>query len=324
MTLPLFDQTKLPAWLDRNRRDFHSNYLAMYSSWFGGIVTDPLLMLIPADDHMVHRGDAVFEVFKCVSGSIYNLNAHLTRLMYSSQEIGIETRLTPEELQGLIIETTRAGQNADCTIRVFLSRGPGSFGVNPHDCADPQIYIVVTRRLPSFMQRNANGARVVTSSVPIKTTSHAPIKSCNYLANVLMEKEALDAGAHFAVAFDENGFLAEGATENFGIITSERQLLFPKAERILQGTTMVRVAELAQDLVMHGELDSIGFSDISRAAFNAAQEIIICGTTPDVTAVIEVDGRKIGTGRPGPVFKKLSARLLDDIAHNQAMLTRVF
>ena len=102
------------------------------------------------------------------------------------------------------------------------------------------------------MTAHPEGARVIKSRVPPKQSFFARLKSCNYLPNVLMTREAADAGADFAVAFDEQGFLTEGATENFGIVTSDGMLMVPRAVNILAGTTMLRVMELAEQLVTDG------------------------------------------------------------------------
>lgn len=316
MTLPYFDAERLAHWARSARREFHASYLAMYSSWFGGIVTDPLLMLVPADDHMVHRGDAVFEAFKCVAGAIYNLDAHLERLAASALAVGIAAPLAPEALRAIVLETARAGRQPDCMIRVYLARGPGSFAANPYDCPQATFYVVVTRRPVPVMDRFPDGVRVTLSAVPVKPAPFGAVKSCNYLPNALMEKEAVERGAQFAVAFDETGRLAEGATENVGIVSADRRLWFPRSDRILRGTTMARVVTLAETLVRDGALREAEYADVTRSQFEAAAEILICGTTPDVTAVVAVDGRPVGDGRPGDVYRRLTRLLLDDIAFN--------
>jgi branched-chain amino acid aminotransferase len=123
--------------------------------------------------------------------------------------------------------------------------------------------------------------------------------------------------------FDGNGFLAEGATENMGIVSKQHELLFPKLECILCGTTMMRVVELAQDLVKSGKLSKVEFRNISRADILDAAEVLVVGTTPNVAMVREFDGRSIGGGKPGPVYIELSALLVDDIRHNKSLLTPV-
>lgn len=296
----------------------------MYSSWFGGIVTDPLLMLAPADDHMVHRGDAVFEAFNCIAGAFYNLDAHLTRLDGAAANIGLRSPVSREQMVSLLRETVRAGGERDCVARIFLSRGPGSFAVNPRDCPEPQTYVFVTRRQPAPMERHPGGIKLKTSAFVLKPLFFATIKSCNYLSNALMKQEAVDAGAQIAAGFDERDCLAEGPTENIGIVTRERRLLFPQPGGILEGTTMHRVLALAKDLIQSGELVETLRAPIARTAFFDAAEILVCSTSSNVTAAVAVDGRPVGAGVPGAVFKRLSKLLQDDMRHNTALRTPVW
>lgn len=313
-----------PALAARLRRPYHAAYYAMYSSVYGGIVTDPALMVVPVDDHMVHRGDGIFEVFKCVHGSLYNLEAHLKRLETAVQALRFTLPAPIPEIREIVIETLRAGGHRDCYVHLYISRGPGSFGVNPYDCPASQLYVTVTQLKKPFMEEHPEGARVRTSTVAVKPAFYAGVKSCNYLPNVLMKMEAEELGIDFVVAFDDQGFLAEGATENFGIVTRDRELLFPRLDRVLAGTTMLRVAELAQALVTTGELKRVAMENIPRQGVLNAAEMLIVGTTPNVTLVREFDGRPVSGGGPGPVFRRLSDLLLKDIASNPDRLTPVF
>jgi branched-chain amino acid aminotransferase len=184
--------------------------------------------------------------------------------------------------------------------------------------------VTASRLKPPFMTTHPGGARVGTSRFAPKDALFAEIKSCNYLLNALMTKEAVDRGLDFVVSFDQGGRLAEGATENIGIVTADRRLLFPRVERILRGTTMLRVMELAAPLVAAGTLSAVAAEDIMRLAVSAAHEILIVGTTRNVVAVSEFDGRPVGDGKPGPVAKELGSLLQADMHDNPHMLTPVF
>jgi len=312
-----------PTVLESRNKPYHKSYLAMYSSIYEGIVTDPTLMMVPIDDHMVHRGDGIFETFKCINGSIYNLKSHLDRLQRSAENLDFNLPFNIEQIRELVIETTRAGSTHDCYIRMFISRGPGSFGVNPYDCPEAQLYIVVTNAPKSFMETHPDGAVVKTSSIPIKHPFFAGVKNCNYLNNVLMKKEAVNSNADFVVAFDHQGRLGEGATENVGVVTSSNVLTFPNLDGILMGTTMMRVMELAKQAVSTGILENVCFGDVSRNEIDHAKEILIAGTTTNITRVKSFDGHPVGDGTT-PVFNSLSKLLLDDINHNSEMRTEVF
>jgi branched-subunit amino acid aminotransferase/4-amino-4-deoxychorismate lyase len=310
--------------LKQRRRPYHDGYLAMYSSWLGGIVTDPLLMLHPVDDHLVHRGDGVFETMKCVAGGIYNLHAHLDRLEHSAQAMHLPLPRTREELVELLVETTRAGGESDAVVRLFISRGPGSFGVNPYESIGAQVVVVTTRLGRAFMDLHPEGAVVRSSRVPAKPASYAGIKNCNYHPNVLMAREAVDTGSDFVVSYDEHGRLAESATENVGIVDALGALCFPSLDGILPGTTMLRVCELARTLVNEGALRGVAFCGITRDDVRNAREMLVVGTTRNVIAVREYDGAPVGAGVPGPVWRGLSALLDEDMHGNPRMRTEVF
>jgi branched-chain amino acid aminotransferase len=305
------------------RRPYQAGYLAMYSSLFGGVVTDPVLMLLPIDDHMVHRGDGVFEALKAVDGALYNLAGHLDRLETSAKALSLPIPVARDALTELVIHTVRAAGKPACMVRIFVSRGPGSFSVNPYECPAPQLYVVVTTLGTPFMTLHPEGARIRTSRVPAKTPAMALIKNCNYAPNVLMKKEAVDAKVNFTAGFDEQGYLTEGAIENMGIVAADGRLLFPRLDRILAGTTMLRVMDLGRTLIGTGRVQAVEFADISRGDILAAREFLITGTTINVAAGVEFDGRPIGDGKPGPVFRALATLLEHDMRRNEALLTRV-
>ncbi len=311
--------TEIPRW----QKPWHSDYYAMYSSQWNAITTDPRLMWIPLDDHMVHRGDAVFEALKCVQGSLYNWTAHLRRLQDSAARIHLSLPFSAEELTRLVLETARAGQHADCLIRVFLSRGPGGFSVRPSECPTPHLYIIATRLGPPFMTAHPNGARVRSSTIPLKSPFFAQIKSCNYMPNVLMAWEAEQWGVDFTVSFDERDCLGEGSTENAGIILPNGPLLFPSLDRVLPGTTMLRLVELIRENSSQIRLPEALFQDIPRARISEASEFILVGTTIDVASAVEFDGQPIGDGKPGPVAARLNNLLQQDIRFNRSLQTPV-
>ena len=305
-------------------KPYHQNYLAMYSSVLGGVVTDPFLMTVPVDDHMVHRGDGIFEAFKCVNGNIYNLRAHLERLERSARAVYLTLPASLEHITDLVIGTIRIAGVRDCLIRLFVSRGPGGFTTNPYECPSSQIYIVACNPIVYPKEQSTEGVLIKSSSIPIKKSYFATIKSCNYLPNVLMKKEAVDAGVQYTVSIDENGFLGEGSTENIGLVTPDRTLKFPRFARILKGTTVTRIAELAESLVANGKLEQVVFEDITLNEAYSCAEILLFGTTFDILPAVIFDGHAIGSGRPGEIYQLLRELLTQDIESNTALNTQVF
>ncbi|MCF8061874.1 MAG: aminotransferase class IV [Deltaproteobacteria bacterium] len=309
--------------LDREDRPWQKNYLVMYSSRWRGYTVDPALMTVPLDDHLVHRGDGVFDTFRCVHGRIYQLEQHLERLARSAEAISLPM---PEEYDGvrdIIQELVVRGGEKDCVIRITLSRGPGSFSTNPFDCPASQMYVIVIRYkgVPASYVRE--GTCIMTSRIPTKRSYFARIKSCNYLPNVLMKMEALQGGCPYSVALDEEGFLAEGSTENMGLVSENGILKFPGFERTLAGTTVTRVFDLAESLVKAGRLAGVRFDRIPPEEAYRAREAMLLGTSINVLPVVRFDGRTIGDGRPGPVCCELSELLWKDMTEKREMLTEL-
>ena len=131
--------------MGHHERDWQEAYLVMYSSQWNGFVTDPDLMLVPIDDHLVHRGDGVFDVMRCVNGKIYQMEAHLQRLERSAKAIALELPPDYNGIREIIKTLVLKGGEKDCLVRVVLSRGPGGFSTNPFECPASQMYINVIR-----------------------------------------------------------------------------------------------------------------------------------------------------------------------------------
>jgi branched-chain amino acid aminotransferase len=293
---------------------YAAGYYAMYRHDWNAIVTDPRLMVAPVDDHLVHRGDGVFETLLCEEGALYNLGAHLDRLESSGAAIGLALPCPREHLRAVLLGLFRAVGRPRALGRVLLGRGPGGFGVDPAESVGPSLYAIAYAAPAPFMERNPGGARVILSRIPPKDSFLATIKSCNYLPNAMMKAEASRAGAHFAVGMDEDGFLTESYTENLAIIDAGGTLCVPPSLRHLPGTTLHRVAELAPALGLPVHAPRLRAEDLWTA-----REVWVVGTTAYVSSVVSVDGRAVGGGKPGPWAERLHAALRRDIRENAAM-----
>lgn len=310
-------------WMTRLPND-KARMHAMYSSVTDCIVTDQSVMCVPVDDHMVHRGDGVFESFKCVNGNIYNLDDHLERLARSCDALGLELARGLDEITDLVVQTVRAGQHENALVRLLVSRGRGTMGVNPYACFHPEIYIVVYELPDAKIDQLPAGVSAAVSKVPIKAGMFATVKTCNYLPNVLMKKEAVDLGVDFTVSLDEKRNLGEGATENIGIVTLGKELFMPPPERVLAGTTAKRALEFAQQLKKERVLTTAEYRPISLGMARSAAEIHIYGTTPNITPVTDFDGNPVGDGKPGPIAQMLFDMLKQEMVPDSTRLTKVF
>jgi branched-subunit amino acid aminotransferase/4-amino-4-deoxychorismate lyase len=309
--------------LGPKERQWQNDYLAMYSSWQQGVITDPVLMLVPVDDHLVHRGDGVFDVMRCVDGSIYQMESHRKRLENSAKAISLGVPPEYKEIRDIIKNLVFVGGEKNCIIRTIISRGPGGFSTNPFECPSTQLYINIVRYHELHEKNYKQGVYVILSKVPIKESFFATIKSCNYLQNVLMKMEAINAGHQYSVSIDDNGFLGEGSTENIGIISSDGYMKIPSFEHTLAGTTARRVIELADTLVKDKIIKGVRFARISPDDVYHSQEVVLMGTSINLLPVVNFNDKIIGSGIPGVVYQTLSYLLWKDMHENKDMLTEI-
>lgn len=308
MVLQILQDNDVLNHLMMQKNPFFSDYYAFYSSWFGGITQNPNLMLLPIDDHMVHRGDAVFEAMKAIDGHVYLMEAHLDRLFYSADKISMQPLPSREHICSIILETLHVANHQDASIRLFLSRGPGNFSPNPYEAIAPQLYVVITHLHTPSLKQYAEGVRIGRTFIASKSGGMAQIKSCNYLPNVLMKKEAVDRQLDFVIGTDPRGFISESATENILIVDQKGVIIHPPLDYILKGTTMIRTCELAREHGFDTEIRAITIDDLI-----SAREAMITGTSLNVLPVIKFEDKIIGDGKPGGVAIKLNELLMLDI-----------
>lgn len=285
----LLSQEDVLKIIKSQKNSFWPSYRAFYSSWFGGIVTDPSLMMVPVDDHLVHRGDGVFEALRSIQGRLWLQEAHIDRLFQSAQKIGLAHPFSKEQILETIQKTLVASGLEDSLIRVFLSRGPGSFSTNPYDSMGAQLYVVVCDFKAPPQKWFDEGVTVRRSKIPAKDPWLAQIKSCNYLQNVLMKKEAVDLNCDFVVGADSVENLTESSTENIFWLDSNNYLCHPLLDKILSGTTMAAVFCLAQEkkLVSGIKEASLPWRDLS-----SQKAFFMVGTTLDVLPVKQIEDQK--------------------------------
>ena len=303
--IPVFTSDEATARLRQTVHRKATNFYAMYSSVLGGIVTDPALMVLPLDDHMVHRGHAVFDTATLTHGMLYQLEPHLDRLVKSAGGARIPLPFSRERLRRIILETAAAGRQRDGSVRYWLSAGPGGYALGPEECAGSSFYVIVFKQEAYPESYYQQGIKLITSQVPIKPPLFARIKSTNYLPNVLVVLEAKDRGADNGVFIDQRGMVAESSNMNVAFVTRDRVLRHPAFEAILSGITIRRVLDFAERLVQQGELNAIRLADIPVQEGRDAAEMMLIGSSIKIAPVVEWDGQKIGDGKPGPITKRL-------------------
>jgi len=286
-------------------------YFAFYSSQLGGIVTDPALMVLPFDDHMVHRGHGIFDTAGVVGGKIYDLEAHLDRFLLSAERSRLRISPSRSEMRDIIINTTAISGTRHGSIRYWLSSGPGSLELTPAASAEPGFFVMVFGGLTYPERWLTEGARVMTTTYPIKAPIYAITKATNYLPNVLMQMEAKQAGFDNGVFIDAEGHVGESSNMNVAFVTRDGVLAHPKFDSILAGCTSLRLLELAEGLKDQGLLTAIEVRDVPVAEARASREMMLLGSSVKVASIVQWDDQRIGDGKPGPVAQAL-LRLLDE------------
>lgn len=289
--------------------DYQKKYFSFYSSFTRNFTTDPSQMLIPIDDHGFHRGDGVFEAMKWKADKIWLLDKHLDRLFVSAKLLGITSPLAKEEIKKIIHQLVVLANRKEGMVRVFLTRGPGNFGVSPKDTIGAQIYIVTTELKAVSPAIVNEGVKIGVSQIPVKQGIFSQAKTLNYLPNVLMKKECEDRGLDYVISLTAEKYLAESYTENIFFI-HKKSLIYPKFDYILKGTSLVRFIELLQSTeVGKKHIHSIHEKNISFEEALSFESLFSIGTTIDIQWAQTLEDKKYT--KPY-YFEELKALLIND------------
>jgi branched-chain amino acid aminotransferase len=269
--------------------------------WINGQLIDKADAKISVYDHGLLYGDGVFEGIRVYSGKVFKHQEHIDRLFESAKAIALTIPTTPDKLMAAVEETVAANKKVDGYIRLIVTRGAGTLGLDPRKC-DPQIIIIVDDISLYPRELYENGLEVITSSY-IRNHPNAVnprIKSLNYLNNILAKMEAIRAGCLEAIMLNHKGEVAECTGDNLFTVKKGVLSTPPTDAGILEGITRNFVIELAKTA-------GIPFheSTLTRHDVYIADEVFLTGTAAEVIAVTKVDDRVIGSGKQGPVTRQL-------------------
>ena len=320
-SIRILDEAQAVAELRALRARQPVEYAAFYSSQLKGIVTDPALMVLPFDDHIVHRGHGIFDTGAIVAGRIYDLDAHLDRFIKSAERSKLKLPGTREKMRDIIVQTAAASGRKDGSIRYWLSSGPGSLELTPAKGAEPGFFVMIFGGLSYPEKWYTEGVRVMTTTYPIKAPLYAITKATNYLPNVLMQMEAKEKGFDNGVFIDENGNVGESSNMNVAFVTRGGVLVHPKFDHILAGCTSLRLLELARAHQQRAGVAGVEVRVITVAEARASREMLQLGSSIKVAPVVQWDDQVIGDGKPGPVSKALLQLLEEDMRSGDRLIT---
>jgi branched-chain amino acid aminotransferase len=256
-------------------------------------------------DHGLLYGDGVFEGIRSYAGKVFRLKQHLDRLWNSAKAIWLEIPMTQEAMAKAIQDTLAVNGIQDGYIRLVVTRGVGTLGLDPNRCSHPQVIVITDKIMLYPDELYQKGLEIVTVSTQRNHPAalNARIKSLNYLNNILAKIEGLQAGCIEALMLNHKGEVAECTGDNIFLARGGKLLTPPTDAGILEGITREAVMELAGDAGI--EVREI---PLTKHDVFIADECFLTGTAAEVVPVVKVDSRKIGDGTPGPITRDMMER----------------
>ncbi len=270
--------------------------------WLDGNLVEEQEAKISVFDHGLLYGDGVFEGIRFYNGRVFRLEEHVRRLFESARAIVLEIPWTPEEVARFICETVAANGLRDGYIRLVVTRGSGGLGLNPYLCPRASMFIIAADIQLYPEEYYVDGLEIITSATrrPAPGALMPQVKSLNYLNNIMAKIEAVQADALEAIMLNEQGYVTECTGDNIFIVR-DGELHTPLiSDGALNGVTRAAILELAaQQGVKTVE------RSMTRYDMFIADECFLTGTAAEVIPVVALDRRKIGSGKPGPVTRRL-------------------
>ena len=256
-------------------------------------------------DHGLLYGDGVFEGMRSYGGKVFRMQEHLDRLWDSAKGIWLEIPMTKEALAQAVNDTLKANSIQDGYIRLVITRGAGTLGLDPNKTSNPQVIIITDSITMYPAEMYENGLTIITSSVlrnhPAALSPR--IKSLNYLNNILAKIEGLQAGCVEALMLNHKGEVAECTGDNLFLVRDGVLQTPPLDAGILEGITRNAVIELALE-------QNIPVREMALTKHDVyiADECFLTGSAAEVIPVVKVDSRVIGNGTPGPISRQLKEK----------------
>ena len=270
--------------------------------YLNGRFVDRQAATVSVFDHGLLYGDGVFEGIRSYDGSVFKLTEHIDRLFASAHTIMLAIPHSKRELADIVKQSLRVNKLRDAYIRLVVTRGVGDLGLDPRKCLRPTVFAIADkiRLYPKALYEKGLELITVATQRNVPEALNPQIKSLNYLNNILAKIEAITAGYEEAIMLSPSGYVTECTGENLFIVSGRQLLTQPPYIGVLRGITRQTVMELAeaQPLQVREEL-------LTRYDLFNADECFLTGTAAEIVPVVRIDGRTIGSGKPGPITKRL-------------------
>ena len=258
--------------------------------------------LVPLHEHGLLYGDGVFEGIRAYNARIFRMRDHMDRLYHSARAIMLEIPYKKEELNEILLETVRRTGLDDAYIRLIVTRGPGDLGIDPRKCPKPAVYIIAGAIALYPKEKYAKGLRCTIASTRRNRPDclNPQVKTLNYLNNILAKIEAIQSNVDEAIMLNEAGCVAEGAADNIWVVQEGTLMTPPTHVGILEGITRKVIMEICEEHHIPWREKNMVVHDLIKA-----DEIFLCGTGAELIPVVDIDGRVVGDGKPGPVYRRM-------------------
>ncbi len=281
--------------------------------YIDGQLVDEADAKVSVFDHGLLYGDGVFEGIRMYHNRIFKLKEHIERLYWSAKAILLEIPMTPEEMTRACIETCRANGLREGYIRLIVTRGKGTLGLDPRRCPKPSVIIIAAtiQLYPDKVYNEGMTIATVPTTRMLVNSVNPAIKSLNYLNNILARIEANLVGVEEAIMLNTEGFVAECTGDNVFVVQKGKLYTPPLSAGALYGITRNTVLDCARELGIPS-----GEPNLTRYDLYVADEMFLTGTAAEMVPVVKVDGRVIGNGKPGPITAKLLAAFREKTKHD--------
>lgn len=253
-------------------------------------------------DHGFLYGDGVFEGIRVYNGRIFRMEDHIDRLYASARGILLDVPMDREALRATLLETVKRTGLDEAYVRVIVSRGAGDLGIDPRKCKKSALFIIADKIAVYPKEKYEKGLKVITASVRRQRPDslNSQIKSLNYLNNILALQEAMRCDADEAILLNDSGYITEATADNIFVSKGSEIFTPPAYLGLLKGITREVVFEIGRELGIKVEERVLVMQDVYTA-----DEVFLSGTGAELVPVVDVDGRIIGAGKPGPLFLRM-------------------